>query len=69
MSILEYANSTSIDEFVQDTAIATNRGADKVNEWLLKLKSQDIMNVGDLRDLHDEDWAVLYYLLLLISSC
>lgn len=56
----EYANSTSIEELVRDTAAATNRGMERVNEWCARLKAQDIMNVGDLRDLHDEDWSSLY---------
>lgn len=30
---------------------------DKALEWIKKLQNQDIMTVGDLRDLHDEDWA------------
>ncbi|KAI9106273.1 kinase-like domain-containing protein [Phlyctochytrium arcticum] len=44
---------------VMDTAIATNRGVEKANEWLAKLKAQDIMSVGDMRELHDEDWSSL----------
>jgi hypothetical protein len=48
-----------IEELVSDTAIATNRGMEKVNEWLALLKDQDIMNVGDLRGLHEEDWVSL----------
>jgi WNK lysine deficient protein kinase len=30
---------------------------DKAQEWAKKLQNQDIMTVGNLRDLHDEDWA------------
>lgn len=40
-----------------DCAQASHRGADKAHEWARKLQNQDIMTVGDLRDLHDEDWA------------
>jgi WNK lysine deficient protein kinase len=29
----------------------------KAHEWIEKLKDQDIMTVGDLRELLDEDWA------------
>ena len=43
--------------FVADCAQASHRGADKAHEWARKLQNQDIMTVGDLRDLHDEDWA------------
>jgi WNK lysine deficient protein kinase len=32
---------------------------DKANEWLTRLHKQDIMLVGDLRELQDEDWAGL----------
>lgn len=54
---VDYADTIPIEEFVKDTAVATNRGLEKANEWCAKLKSQDIMNVGDLRGLHDEDWS------------
>lgn len=58
MSIfLEYTNDTDIEVFVRDCAIASHRNTDKAIEWANKLKDQDIMTVGDLRDLHDEDWA------------
>lgn len=40
-----------------ETAASTNRNKDKALEWVRKLQTQDIMTVGDLRDLHDEDWA------------
>ncbi|RCH91843.1 ATP binding protein [Rhizopus stolonifer] len=53
----EYSNDTSIEAFVLETAAATNRNKDKALEWVRKLQNQDIMTVGDLRDLHDEDWA------------
>ncbi|KAF9913528.1 hypothetical protein BX616_009913 [Lobosporangium transversale] len=53
----EYLPDTPIEELVQDTAMAYHRGPDKANEWLAKLKNQDIMTVGDLKDLQDSDWA------------
>jgi WNK lysine deficient protein kinase len=43
--------------FVQDCALAAHRSSEKAHEWIKKLQNQDIMTVGDLRDLHDEDWA------------
>lgn len=43
--------------FVRDCAIATHRNAEKAHQWINKLQNQDIMTVGDLRDLHDEDWT------------
>ncbi|KAJ3139812.1 ATP binding [Geranomyces variabilis] len=55
----EYADDRPIEEMVLDTALATNRGPEKAEEWLSKLKNQDIMTVGDMRELHDEDWASL----------
>ncbi|KAI8883917.1 kinase-like protein [Backusella circina FSU 941] len=53
----EYTDDTEIAVFVRDCAIASHRGPEKANEWANKLQNQDIMTVGDLRDLHDEDWA------------
>lgn len=55
----EYADGAPIEDIVYDTASLTNRGADKAAEWLTKLKAQDLLTVGDLRDLHEEDWANL----------
>lgn len=55
--IKEYADSSSVEDFVHDVAIATNRGSEKAKEWLAKLQNQDIMTVGDLRDLEDDDWS------------
>lgn len=54
---IEYADDTDIELFVRDCAIASHRNIDKAHEWANKLKDQDIMTVGDLRDLHDEDWV------------
>ncbi|CDS13028.1 hypothetical protein LRAMOSA05212 [Lichtheimia ramosa] len=54
-----FTDEDSIDDFVRETAIATNRGADKADAWAAKLKDQDIMTVGDLRGLLDEDWLAL----------
>lgn len=55
--MIEYSDDTDIGVFVADCAQASHRGADKAHEWARKLQNQDIMTVGDLRDLHDEDWA------------
>lgn len=54
---VEYFDDTSIDVFVKDTAKATNRSLSKAAEWTQKLKDQDIMTLGDLRELFDEDWS------------
>ncbi|KAI9475629.1 MAG: kinase-like domain-containing protein [Benjaminiella poitrasii] len=53
----EYSDDTDINVFVEDCAQASHRSLDKAHEWARKLQNQDIMTVGDLRDLHDEDWA------------
>ncbi|KAF7721665.1 hypothetical protein EC973_004315 [Apophysomyces ossiformis] len=53
----EYSDDTDIAVFVQDCAMASHRSQEKALEWIKKLQNQDIMTVGDLRDLHDEDWA------------
>lgn len=55
----EYPNDFSIEEFISDIAVMTKRPLDKANEWLGRLQDQDIMTVGDLRHLHDEDWSQL----------
>ncbi|KAF0460272.1 kinase-like protein [Gigaspora margarita] len=54
--VKEYPDNSPIDEFVREAALATNKDPEKANEWSEKLKSQDIMTVGDLRTLKDEDW-------------
>lgn len=53
----EYSDDTDIEVFVQDCATAAHRSSDKAREWIQKLKNQDIMTVGDIRELQDEDWA------------
>ena len=53
----EYTDDSPIEDFVRETAAATNRGQDKAEEWAAKLMDQDIMTVGDLRGLLDEDWS------------
>ncbi|CAG8564363.1 5713_t:CDS:2, partial [Acaulospora colombiana] len=55
LSAKEYSDDTSIDDLVRDTASLTNRD-EKADEWLEKLKKQDLMTVGDLRALLDGDW-------------
>lgn len=55
----DYPNDYPIEDFVSEIAMITRRPLDKANEWLLKLKAQDIITVGDLRHLHDEDWTQL----------
>lgn len=50
-------DDTPIDVFVNDAAKATNRSCKKASEWIQKLEDQDIMTVGDLRELLDEDWS------------
>jgi WNK lysine deficient protein kinase len=57
--VKDYRDDQPIDDLINDTATATNRGPDKAAEWLVRLHAQDVMTVGDLRDLHDEDWANL----------
>lgn len=56
---VEYSNDCSLDEFITDVASMLNRPMEKAQEWLARLKSEDIMTVGDLRDLIEEDWARL----------
>ncbi|EPZ34040.1 Protein kinase, catalytic domain-containing protein [Rozella allomycis CSF55] len=59
ISFKDYADSQSINELVVDVATATQRGSEKAQEWLNKLTAQDILTVGDLRGLHEGDWASL----------
>jgi hypothetical protein len=65
----EYTDNQPIEELVHDTATAAGRGADKANEWLAVLKEQDIMTVGDLRDLQHDDWPSLYFCLTQRADC
>lgn len=46
----------NLDDFVSEVAALCNRPAEKAAEWIHVLKNQDLMRVGDLRDLQDEDW-------------
>ncbi|KAK9762731.1 hypothetical protein K7432_011254 [Basidiobolus ranarum] len=59
LSVRDYPDECPVEEIVRDIATATNRSMDKANDWLSKLQDQDIMTVGDLRELHDEDWTGL----------
>ena len=45
----DYPNDFPIEDFVLDVASNCNRDPEKANEWLSKLKNQDIMTVGDLQ--------------------
>ncbi|KAI7860537.1 kinase-like domain-containing protein [Circinella umbellata] len=56
---VDYSDDCDIETFVYDLASVTQRNTDKAQGWINKLQDQDIMTVGDLRDLHDEDWAGL----------
>lgn len=55
-SAIDYSDDIPIQTFIQDCAQAAHRGIDKAQEWIQKLQAQDIMTVGDLRHLQDEDW-------------
>ncbi|ORX95084.1 kinase-like protein [Basidiobolus meristosporus CBS 931.73] len=56
---IEYTDDCPIEDIVKDVAIATNRSIEKAHDWLVRLHDQDIVTVGDLRELHDEDWVGL----------
>ena len=58
-SLKDYANDCPVEEFIGDVAALVNRPAEKAQEWLIKLKSEDILTVGDLRNLLEEDWQRL----------
>jgi hypothetical protein len=49
---------TPIDDLVGEISKSTNR-PEKASEWIAKLRSQDIKTVGDLCELHEEDWPNL----------
>jgi WNK lysine deficient protein kinase len=53
----DYFNTLPVEELAKYTAALTNK--DKIKEWAQKLRDQDIVTIGDLRELHDEDWAGL----------
>jgi len=54
----DYFNDLPVEELAKFTA-ASNNKADKIKEWTQKLRDQDIVTIGDLKELHDEDWAGL----------
>lgn len=49
---------TAVDDLIIEIAHSTNR-PEKAAEWIAKLRSQDIKTVGDLCELHEEDWPSL----------
>lgn len=55
----DYADDVIIEDLVNDVAVSSKRGIEKAQEWLVKLRDQDIMTVGDLRDLQNDDWSSL----------
>jgi len=57
--LLDYPNDCPLEEFIHEIASQVHRPIEKANEWLLKLMEEDMMTVGDLRNLHDEDWTRL----------
>lgn len=57
----DYQDEELVSTLVEDVAIATKRGLDKAGEWLVKLHQQDVMTIGDMRELDDEDWPNLYF--------
>ena len=52
-------DNMSIEDLVSEVALSSQRSPDKAYEWAVKLQMQDILTVGDLRQLHDTDWANL----------
>lgn len=60
MSVVDedYFNELPVEELAKYTAVSTNK-MDKIKEWTQKLREQDIVTIGDLRELHDEDWSGL----------
>ena len=55
----EYSDDYPITEFVTDIARQLGRDPEKAAEWMEKLHPQDILTVGDLRALQEEDWHQL----------
>ena len=55
----EFTDDIPIEEFISEIATFYKRGLEKAAEWLRVLKDEDIVSVGDLRGLQDEDWANL----------
>lgn len=51
-----YEDSCNVQELVSEAARITQKTEEKSKEWLEVLNAQDIVTVGDLRGLHDEDW-------------
>jgi WNK lysine deficient protein kinase len=55
---VEYSDDQDVDCLINDTAAAVKR-IEKAKEWSQKIKNQDILTVGNLRDLQEEDWLSL----------
>ncbi|KGG49955.1 hypothetical protein DI09_9p380, partial [Mitosporidium daphniae] len=53
------SDNMSVEELVSEVALSSQRSPDKAYEWAVKLQMQDILTVGDLRQLHETDWANL----------
>jgi len=61
MSVIDedYFNDLPVEEYIAKyTALSANK-MDKIKEWTQKLREQDIVTIGDLKELHDEDWTGL----------
>jgi len=56
--LLDYFNDLPVEELAKYIAASTNK-TDKIKEWTQKLRDQDIITIGDLKELHEEDWAGL----------
>ncbi len=55
--VVDYPNEHPIEEFILEVASNVNRPTERAQEWLATLKAEDILTVGDLRDLLEEDWS------------
>ena len=54
-----FSDSDPIEVFVTAAALEARRSIAKATEWSKLLRSQDIVCVGDMRQLHAEDWSSL----------
>ncbi len=58
-SVTTFMDTDPIEVFVNLAAHQARRSSQKAAEWAQRLRSQDVISVGDLRQLHPEDWSSL----------
>ena len=58
-TVATFMDTDPIEVFVNLAAHQARRSSQKAAEWAQCLRSQDVITVGDLRQLYPEDWSSL----------